>query len=108
VEVVIKQLATLLIDFVASDTLDWKALIQAMGLSNNNTMHRTTMNTTFFLTYNLDYRIPHFNSKPDYNENFKSELSGRMKIAREVIVKHMEEKSQNYEANHNKKATAHK
>jgi hypothetical protein len=47
-------------------------------------MHRTTMNTPFFLTYGLDYRTLYFSLNPDYRENFASDLSGRMKIAREV------------------------
>jgi hypothetical protein len=88
VEGVNKYVAKYLGDFVSSDTLDWEALIPAMAFAYNTTMHRTTMNTTFFLTYGLDHRAPHFSSGPDYSKNFASELSRRMKIAREVTNKH--------------------
>jgi hypothetical protein len=51
----------------------------------------------------VDHRTPYFSSTPDYSENFASELSGRMKIARVVANKHMEENSQTYAEDHEKK-----
>jgi hypothetical protein len=70
VDVVNKHVAKYLADFVSSDTLDWEALIPAMTFAYNTTMHRTTMNTPFFLTYGLDHRTPHFTTSPDYSENY--------------------------------------
>ncbi len=67
VEVVNKHVAKYLGDFVSSDTLDWEALIPAMAFAFTTTIHRSTMNTPFFLTYGLDYRMPHFSSGPDYS-----------------------------------------
>jgi LytS/YehU family sensor histidine kinase len=48
-----------------------------------------------------------FLSTPDYSENFASNLSGRMKIAREVANKHMEKNSQPYPKDHHKNAILH-
>jgi hypothetical protein len=107
VEVVNKHVAKYLGDCVSSDTLDWEALIPAMAFAYNTTMQRTTMNTPFFPMYGLDYRTPYFSSTPDYSENFASNLSGRMKIAREVANKHMEKNSQTYAKDYNKKAILH-
>jgi hypothetical protein len=50
VEVVNKHVAKYLGDFVSSDALDWDALLPAMAFAYNTFMHRTTMNTPFFLT----------------------------------------------------------
>jgi hypothetical protein len=72
-----------------------------MAFAYNTSMQRTTMNTTFFLTFGLDHRTPYFSSTPDYSENFASELSGRIKIAGKVANKHMEESSQTYAKDHN-------
>ncbi len=89
VEVVNKHAAKYLGDFVSSDTLDWGVLIPAMAFAYNTTLHRTTMNTSFFLIHILDHRTIFFDSTPDYSDNFASELTGRMKIAREMANKHL-------------------
>jgi hypothetical protein len=44
----------------------------------------------------MDHKTPHFNFTPDYSENFVSNLSGKMKIARQIANNHMEEKPQEY------------
>jgi hypothetical protein len=88
VEVVNIIVAKYLGDFVSSNTLDWEALIPAMSFAYDTTMNRTTMNTPFF------HRTPYFSLTADYSENFLSDLSGRMKIKREVANKHMKENSQ--------------
>ena len=78
-----------------------------MALAFKATMHRTTVNNQFYLTYGLDHRTPYFSSTPDYSENFASDLSGRMKIAREVANKHMEKNFQTYTKDHDKNTILH-
>jgi hypothetical protein len=47
-EVMNKHVATYLGDFVVNDTLDWEALIPAMAFAYITTLHRATMDTSFF------------------------------------------------------------
>jgi hypothetical protein len=60
-DVVNKHVAKNLNDFVSSDTLDWEEFIPTMAFAYKTTMHRTTMNTPFFLTYRVDHKIPLLN-----------------------------------------------
>jgi hypothetical protein len=42
------------------------------------------LNTAFFLTYGVNHRTSFFNSKPYFSENFASDLTGRMKMDRQI------------------------
>jgi hypothetical protein len=102
-EVKNKFIAKYLGDFSDNSTLNWETLVSAMVFKYNTTIHRTIMTTSFMLAYKVEHRIPVFVTQPMYSEDFASELHRNFKLVHQLAAQHMEEKTDMYSKNHNRK-----
>ncbi len=67
-----------------NNTLDWEPYLAPLMLSYNTQVHKSTLESPFFLTYMHEPNMPHFDfdkPKPLYNESWASE---RFKILQET------------------------
>jgi len=106
-EVVNKTIAKYLSSFVDDTTLDWELYLAPLMFSYNTSIHQSTRNTPFFLTFGMEPRAPHF-PQPDqrrhfYGENDTDELYHRLQLARQLAIQQNEEARHIYTHHHDKR-----
>ena len=65
-------------------TLDWEEWLPALMFSYNTQVHKSTMESPFFLTYLLDPKLPFFdieNPRPLYKDGYVPEAAARLGTA---------------------------
>jgi hypothetical protein len=58
-----------------NETLEWEPLLPMLQMSYNCHVHRSTLESPFWLTYHMDPRLPYFdleNPKPLYSDDYAS------------------------------------
>ena len=88
-------------------TLDWEEWLPALMFSCNTQVHKSTLESPFFLTYLHDPRLPFFDIKqprPLYKEGFVPETTARLGTAYKQAHEHMEEARLLRERYYNKRA----
>ena len=75
-------------------TLDWEEWLPALMFSYNTQVHKSTMESPFFLTYLHDPKLPFFdiqNPRPMYKDGYVPDTSARLGTAYKAAREHMEE-----------------
>ena len=75
-------------------TLDWEEWLPALIFSYNTQVHKSTLESPFFLTYLHNPRLPFFDIKqprPLYKEGFVPKTTARLGTAYKQAHEHMEE-----------------
>ena len=88
-------------------TLDWEEWLPALMFSYNTQVHKSTLESPFFLTYLHDPCLPFFDIKqprPLYKEGFVPETTTRLGTAYKQAHEHMEEARLLRERYYNKRA----
>ena len=65
-------------------TLDWEEWLPALMLSYNTQVHKSTLESPFFLTYLHDPKLPFFNiqnPRPMYKDGYVADTSARLGTA---------------------------
>jgi transposase InsO family protein len=89
-----------------NSTLDWEEMLPCLMLSYNCHVHRSTLETPFFLTYLHDPRLPYFDlesPRPLYGESYVADAFGNMKLAYKRAKDNMEAATRVSEDYYNKK-----
>ncbi len=71
-----------------SGTLDWEALLPVLQLSYNCHVHKTTLESPFFLTYGADPRLPFFslgNPQPIYKSDHVTDTFQNFTAAHKMV-----------------------
>ena len=90
-------------------TLDWEEWLPALMFSYNTQVHKSTMESPFFLTYLHDPKLPFFdiqNPRPLYKEGYVPEAAARLGTAYKTAREHMEEARVLREKYYNRKSQA--
>jgi transposase InsO family protein len=65
-----------------NDTLSWEDWLPMLSISYNTQVHKSIMNSPFFLTFLHDPNLPHFDmeeSRPDYGNSWPAEAFQRLR-----------------------------
>ena len=75
-------------------TLDWEEWLPALMFSYNTQVHKSTLESPFFLMYLHDPKLPFFdiqNLRPMYKDGYVPDTSARLGTAYKAARQHMEE-----------------
>ena len=92
-------------------TLDWEEWLPALMFSYNTQVHKSTLESPFFLTYLHDPKLPFFdihNPRPLYKDGFVPETTARLGTAYKAAKEHMEEARIMREKYYNQKSLGRK
>ena len=110
-EVANKTIAKYLASFVDDSTLNWEDYLAPLMFSYNTSFHRSIKTTPFFVTFGIEPRQPGFPQtelrRKFYGETNTDELLQRLQVAREVARLNNEEATNEAQAYHDRKASAH-
>ena len=110
-EVANKTIAKYLASFVDDSTLNWEDYLAPLMFSYNTSFHRSIKTTPFFVTFGIEPRQPGFPQtelrRKFYGESNTDELLQRLQVAREVARLNNEEATNEAQAYHDRKASAH-
>jgi hypothetical protein len=87
-------------------TLEWEELLPCLSLAYNTHVHRSTLETPFFLTFLHDPRLPFFdleNPRKFYNDSYVEESFKLMQVAYQTAKMNMEEAKTRQEKYFNEK-----
>ena len=90
-------------------TLDWEEWLPALMFSYNTQVHKSTMESPFFLLYLHDPKLPFFNienPRPLYKDGYVPEAAFRLGMAYKAAREHMEEARLLRERYYNQKSQA--
>ena len=91
------------------NTLDWEDWLPALMFSYNTQVHKSTMESPFFLTYLHDPKMPFFDidaPKPMYKHTFAQEAAARLGTAYKSARQNMEEARNLREKYYNQRSQA--
>ena len=74
------------------ETLDWEEWLPALMFSYNTQVHKSTMDSPFFLTYLHDPKLPFFdieNPQPLYKDGYVPEAAARLGTAYKAAREHI-------------------
>ena len=89
-----------------TSTLDWEAYLPALQLSYNCHVHRSTLESPFFLTYHMQPRLPYFDleeTRPLYKDDYVSHAFQVFSESHKRVYKNQWDARKIREAYYNKK-----
>ena len=77
-----------------TNTLDWELYLAPLALSYNTGIHKTTLQSPFFLTFAHEANLPYFdldNPRPMYSESWATEAFQRLQQAYKLAHNHSQD-----------------
>ena len=98
-----KYLRAMLVD---SNTLDWESWLPVLQLSYNTHVHRSTLESPFWLTYHVSPRLPYFDleeTRPVYKDDYVASAFKTFSEAHKLVHKNQWNARKIREAYYNRK-----
>jgi transposase InsO family protein len=90
-----------------NETLEWEPMLPMLQMSYNCHVHRSTLESPFWLTYHMDPRLPYFdleNPKPLYSEDYATAAFKAFSEAHKLVHKNQWDAREVREAYYNRKS----